>query len=424
MDLSRFLKRQGAAPAPQESGEKPALAEFAAASAGRIAAFLAKTQLFDAETYLRLYPEVKKQGVEPLRHFVQVGIHGGRNFTSPRAVARLWREVLRGEAPPERAAPALTAPERHRVAIYVSSLGNFFMQEIAAILKAGFDDLGVVAALRDENAPPQSGATHHIVVAPHEFFVLGNGRRFASEDFLARAVLFSTEQIQTQWFALSLPYLTRAKAVGDMNPQTAAILRKGGLKAVTAQPGFTPSFAPFAGGDAAAPDLREYAARPVDVAFTGTHSARREKLLASYAPLFAEMRTFIYYSRTRAPLRPETTPMAAPEASASLIRRSKVLINLHRDEYTYFEWWRIMQAFWMGAAVVSEPCFPHPAFKPGIHYFEESGRHIAHLAQWLARSDEGAAAAQAMRARAFDDLRTLAPAKNAALALLHAGGTA
>jgi hypothetical protein len=110
--------------------------------------------------------------------------------------------------------------------------------------------------------------------------------------------------------------------------------------------------------------------------------------------------------------------------TAALLQRAKILLNLHRDEYTYFEWWRLMQAFWHKAVVVTEACFPHRVFKPGVHYFEEAPRHMHHLIAWLARTPDGQAKANEMRERAHRDLIAHANARTAALALLGAGEAA
>jgi hypothetical protein len=440
VDLSRFLKPNAPAKAAAQAAADPrALRGEGDAIAASVATFLNRTGLFDREAYVRAYPDVAKSGLEPLHHFIRVGIHAGRSFTSLETIARLWREVLRAKDGDAAAAAALGDPARYRVAIYVSSLGNFFMTEIGEVLKAGFADAGVHAELFDENAAPDTKATHHVVVAPHEFFVLGEGRRWATDEFVSRAILFSTEQIQTQWFARSLVFLARAKAVADMNEQNAAILRKAGIRAVAVQAGFSPAFKPFASPqplDAAAfaglsaavrnfdQSSARFADRPLDVLFLGQQSRRREQLLASYAAKFADLNTFLYYSRATRPLSPADNPMASSKITAALLQRTKILLNLHRDEYTYFEWWRLMQAFWHKAAVITEPCFPHPIYKPGIHYFEEAPRHIHHLVEWLAKTPDGQAKAENVRAAAYGALREHSSAKAAAITLLQAGQVA
>ncbi len=408
------------------------------AIATAVAQFLVKTGLFDREAYVARYPEVARSGLDPLHHYMRHGIQAGLNCTSLATIARLWREVLQ-EKPTAETAPALDNPGRYRAAVYVSSLGNFFMTEIADVIVCGLREAGVDARRVSEKDAALPGITHHIVVAPHEFFVLGDGRKWATDEFVSRAVLFSTEQIQTQWFARSLVFLLRAKAVADMNQQTAAILRKGGVKAVAVQPGYASTFAPFS-PQATLPNTRafeglspgvlafdvtqaSFAARPIDLLFLGSLSPKREKHLAAFAPKLSKLNTFIYATRMSRPLNGETSPTASPEVTAALLQRSKVLMNIHRDEYTYFEWWRLMQAFWNRTLVVTEPCFPHPLYKPGIHYLEEAPRHMPHLVEWLVRSREGQDKAEEIRARAHADFNTLSTARNAALELLKAGGT-
>ena len=443
MDFTRFLgpRPPSKAAAAQSAADPRALRGENEAIAASIAKFLDRTGLFDREAYLRNYPDVAKSGLDPLHHFVRVGVHVGRHFTSEETIARTWRDVLQDSLAPAKPLPDPAAPSRYRVAIYVPTLGNFFMREIAQVVKAGFDDAAVPAEIRDEKSPPARDATHHIVIAPHEFFTLGEGKRWATDDFVSRAILFATEQIQTQWFARSLVFLVRAKAVADMNDQNAAIFRSAGIRALSVQPGYSENFAPFAhptrtlpssivfaGLSEAAhsfdPTTKSFAARPVDVLYLGQHSPRRDKLLASYAAKFANLSTFLYQTQSSSPLTLEQNPMAASEVTAALLERSKILINLHRDEYTYFEWWRLMQAFWKKTVVVTEPCLPHPVFKPGMHYFEEAPRHIHHLTEWLAKTPEGQAKAEQVRERAFRDLTTQANAKIAALTLLRMGGAA
>ncbi|MBP6014585.1 MAG: hypothetical protein KBA31_20320 [Alphaproteobacteria bacterium] len=435
MDLLRFFRPRPAKDKPGAVTDPRVLRGENEAIASAVAAFLTQTRLFDRDEYLRTYPDVAKSGLDPLHHFALVGVQAGRKFTSEQTIARLWREVL--ENAPTVVSPApMTDPARYRAAIYVSSLGNFFMTEIAEVLKAGFDDLGVRAELCDEKAEPRD-ATHHIVVAPHEFFFLGEGRRWANDAFVSRAIMVATEQLQTAWFARSLVFLLRAKAVADMNEQSAAILRKAGVRAVSVQPGFSAAFKPLAtpasgatlaalaplpdnvrAFDIAAPRLAD---RPLDLLFLGSHSARRERLLATYADKFADLQTFIHRRHMDRPLQPAADPMAATAVTAALLQRSKLLLNLHRDDYTYFEWWRLMQAFWLKTVVVTEPCFPHSIYKPGIHYFEEAPDRIPGLVEWLVRTKDGQAKAEEVRARAHRDFMAHSTAKVAAMALLAIG---
>lgn len=425
---------------PREIANDPrALRGDGDALAASVTNFLTRTGLFDREYYLAAYPDVAKSGIDPLHHFMRIGIQAGRSFTSIPAIAKLWREILNEQQAP-RVARALDNPSSYRAAIYVSSLGNFFMTEIAQILHAGFMDAGIAAQILTDKDQPAAEATHHIVVAPHEFFMLGQGRRFATEAFVSRAIMYATEQVQTAWFASSLAFLLRARAVADLNEQTAAVLKKGGVRAFAIQPGFTEAFTPFSaqrnlpakGAFASLPEATrnfdvanpDFAARPLDVLFLGTMSPKREKLLADYAPRLAKLNTYLYATRRTRPIDQALNPTAAPEVTAALLQRARILLNIHRDDHSYFEWWRLMQAFWQKTLVVSEPCFPHSLYKPGVHYLAESTRHIPHLIEWLVRTREGATKAEEIRRQAYATFIQHSTAKAAAIALLQAGDVA
>jgi hypothetical protein len=402
-----------------------------------VAQFLTRTGLFDRDHYVGTYPDVTKSGLDPLHHYMRWGIQAGFSCASRGRITRLWREVLQQEDPPPAPVRDFNAAGLN-AAVYVSSAGNFFMKEIADMILCGLQDAGVQATLLTDKDAPLPDATHHIVVAPHEFFVLGEGPKWANDAFVTKAIMYSTEQVQTTWFARSLVFLLRARAVADLNPQTAAILRKGGIKAFVVQPGHTSRFTAFAPGaplpvsrafDGLPPDVRDYdtsadayAKRPLDLLFLGSLSPKREKRLAAWASRFASLNTFIYATRVTKPLTMETAPTAQPAVTAALLQRSKLLLNIHRDEYTFLEWWRLMQAFWQKTLVVTEPCFPHPVYKPGIHYLEEAPRHIPNLVEWLVHAPDGHRKAEEIRTRAFKDLTTLSTARAAAIDLLRAGG--
>lgn len=429
-----------AGPAAKEGAQDPrALRGDPDALAAAVGKFLTRTGLFDRDFYAGQHPEAARTGIDPLHHFMRIGVQTGAAFTSTASIARLWRDVLKEPAPAIDTSP-LPNLSACKVAIYVSGTGNFFMNEIASILQAGFADAGVTALLLTDRDEPSPDATHHIVVAPHEFFTLGNGRRFASDEFVSRAIMYSTEQVQTQWFARSLPYLLRARAVADLNGQTAAILHKGGIRAFTVQPGFSEAFKPFAlqktlpdskAFASLSPQVRNFdamtspfAARPLDVLFLGSVSPKREKIFASFAPKFAQLNTFIYTTRLTRPIDEKTNPTASPHVTAALLQRSKVLLNIHRDDNIYFEWWRLMQAFWQKTLVVTEPCFPHPVYKDGVHFLTEAPRHMPHLIDWLVRSPEGHAKAEEIRSQAYATFVRQSTAKAAAFALLRAGEAA
>jgi len=73
-----------------------------------------------------------------------------------------------------------------------------------------------------------------------------------------------------------------------------------------------------------------------------------------------------------------------------LAQRAKIVLNVHRDWIGYFEWPRmVLQGFWQGACVVSDPGLSAPIFTSGVHYLEENLRHIGELVRWLLETEDG-----------------------------------
>jgi hypothetical protein len=49
----------------------------------------------------------------------------------------------------------------------------------------------------------------------------------------------------------------------------------------------------------------------------------------------------------------------------------------------------VMQGFWQGACVVSDPCFSDPFFVSGTHFLEEATRHLPELLHSLLGTPDG-----------------------------------
>jgi hypothetical protein len=117
-----------------------------------------------------------------------------------------------------------------RVAIGISSLGNFFMAEIAYMLQDAFHKLGVAVRIFVENeASTVLDCESIVIVAPHEFFLLGEGPR-ALEILRGSPslIMFNVEQPQTQWFRVGAQYMPHATAILDIHYHTAYQLAQSG----------------------------------------------------------------------------------------------------------------------------------------------------------------------------------------------------
>jgi hypothetical protein len=396
--------------------------------------------LFDHEVYLSLNPDLRSfDRAEAWEHYLKYGCDEGRHFTSPEGVARLLAEMepkLRAERYRFKMAAeaALAGMDNRdmvgrlrrrdiRVGVFCSSIGNFFMREIADLLAWGLEGEGIPAIQRDETGSPEEPFDLRVFVAPHEFFWLGAGREWAGVASAANSIMYNVEQAQTQWFGRAVPLLLKAPLVLDINFQTAEMLRRAGCNAVHFMPGHLPEarYAQpcldiseieltkgywFARQPYNWLDRDRLEDRPIDLLFIGARVPRRDAALRRLRGLADQHRFWCVY---REPAQPFTEQSAAAsEYGWALGQRAKIVLNIHRDWIGYFEWSRmVLQGFWQGACVVSDPGLPNPLFEPNVHYFEANLRNIGELLRWLLESAEGRDKLDRTRRAGYERARTL-----------------
>jgi tetratricopeptide (TPR) repeat protein len=418
--------------------------------------------LFDPEVYLSLNEDVRNAGVDPWEHFLKSGLCEARHFTNPATVARLLaqmdlelrearasfataaKQTLTGAANSEIA--ALFRQRNIRIGVFWNSEGNFFIREIADLLVWALRAEGIETFLRDENASKGERFDLRVFVAPHEFYFLGEGGAWKDLAGTPNTVLYNTEQVQTHWFCLAFPFLLKAPLVLDINFQTAEILRRADCNVVHFMPGHLPT-APYTQAYVDVSEIElikgySFARqrynwleinniddRPIDVLFIGSHAPRRDKALSRLGGLSDTFRFVCIYTPQEVPLREQSYSTTSTAINCALAQRAKIVLNIHRDWLGYFEWSRmVMQGFWQGACVVSDPSLPSPIFEPGVHYLEDNVRQIGELIRWLLETQEGREKLNATRMTGYDracglgSMRVaLAPVLNAFKQLLTSG---
>ncbi|MBN9507743.1 MAG: hypothetical protein J0I21_01360 [Alphaproteobacteria bacterium] len=383
---------------------------------------------FRPADYLALNPDAARARADPASHALFVGAGEGRTLFQPERLARLLRAPQPHDGAIAAPHDAVGASAELAVGLYVSSHGNVFMREIVTDLAADLTAAGIAVTVGDETAPIAARPARAIFVAPHEFFTLGAGPRWIREEVVAHAVMLNTEQAQTRWFALALPFLLASRGVIDLNAQMAALLGASGLPALhlTMAPPLAPAltradrehalFRALPDAAHAAPQATTpLAARPIDIAFFGATSPHRDAFFARHAAFFADYAT-LFHCRPigRGPIHAEGAEGGLARLAQHVGGHAKLVLNLHRDEYGYFEWHRIVRlGLCAGSVVVSEPCLPHPLFRAGTHYFEAPAEEIPRLIEWLLRTDDGRAAAQAAQDNARRLTETFSPARTA-----------
>lgn len=394
---------------------------------------LRRFDLFSEEDYLKRNEDVGEAGLDAFSHFLQAGALEERGRTDAEELARVMSSVLlHGHAarvPPPAALDAAHGGEAGEadtssdhaalvqdvgpIGIFVSSHGNLFMSDIAEDLARDLGAIGCSVSVLDETSPIDARPPVSLFVAPHEFFTLGSGRRWIRDDVLWQGFMFATEQVQTKWFQLSLPFILMSGGVIDICVQTAELFGRTGLPALHLLPGCRFQPAGLTEADrrhplfrvlpqaAQAPPLpaTAFSARPLDIAFFGNSSEKRDRFFGRNAAFFADYETFLYCRRAeRGPLLGQGEEDALSRLAAHVSGHAKIMLNIHREDFGYFEWHRMVRlGMCGGSVVVSDPCLPHPDFLAGEHYFQEQTRHMPDLLEWLLRSAEGQREAERVR---------------------------
>jgi hypothetical protein len=340
--------------------------------------------------YRALHPDVAQSDFDPAVHAIGFGAFEARRFFADEKL----RERI--ETPAPRREPSHdAAASLSQIGIYVGTHGNVFMRDIARDIAHDLAACGAAVRLGDETSPPDAPDGTRIIVAPHEFFTQGAGRAWMRDDIIRNAVLFGTEQVQTAWFAQSLPFLLMARAAIDMSPRTAAMLRQTGLPATDYLPSTLRPAEPLGAEDRAHPLLRSL---PSDIAFLGTDGPRRRAFFARHAGALDGFTSTIFLRD------PSAGPMhdaALTRLAAHIAAQTSIWLNIHQDEFGFFEWHRIVRLGMANASlVVSEPSERQRDFHPGTHYLEAEADRIPALLDWLLRSPDGQAEAQRIRANA------------------------
>jgi glycosyltransferase involved in cell wall biosynthesis len=381
------------------------------------------------------------------RHFVERGALDGSPLGPPDRIEE-WLRDLEARHPGvsheahaylrEAESPRPVA-DGHRVTIWASSAGNSFFREIALLLAHGFRSAGAEARVLDEHDEPEPvacpGRDHSIIVAPHEFFRLGEGSRRLSFEFLRRSSIWLAEQPGSSHFSHCLWYARFARRVLDTNPLTAVAWSELGLPARAFPLGWVAGFPDYAEGvEFASPAVRASQApaarrfvpldapladRPIDVFFNGVLTERRERFFAENAGLFAELSCALFMPTPRRPVTGELASALSAGDATALAQRAKISLNIHRDEMPYFEWHRIVvRGIWQQSLVVTEPSLRVPWLEPGLHYVECEIEELPRKLEWLLRTPEGRAEAEAIRQRALAAVRRRYPLRSFAASFL------
>jgi len=263
------------------------------------------------------------------------------------------------------------APSLPAVNVFVSATGNEFMRDIAANFVEAARLLGRESEVITDRLPDVDGSIN-LVVAPHEFFVLSDEPTAALKRAAAASVAICTEQPNTPWFHLSLDACQRGLLTFDINEHGTTALREFGVDARRLPFGAVPSMT------ATVDESARWEDRDLDMLFMGSLDPKRGSVLAGLASSLwhrhSELRLFPFDK----PVLPGTPGVVFGEEKYRLLRRAKVLVNVHRDRSThlppgseppaYFEWVRMVETMANGCVVLTEPSEGFAPLVPGEHF--------------------------------------------------------
>ncbi|MCB0520255.1 MAG: hypothetical protein KDD27_15055 [Saprospiraceae bacterium] len=294
------------------------------------------------------------------------------------------------------------------VAIYTNTGGNYFFNEIKALIAKGFQSLGYLVLELDETDGFENDALLHIVIACHEFFGLGDGKKYAKKPS-NRLILLNAEQPSSAWFRQSTVHYTDAIEVWDINYYSCQRLRES-IDHVRFLPlGFVKDLA-LLGEVRQLPENhctslldekirkgsflhRKFEDRPIDILFIGHASVRRQHFLAKNAAFFAKYNCYFYLTVLELGVVLDTKNKMNTRTAVGLAQRSKIILNIHHGTHPYFEWHRmVMHGFWQRGLVISDICGEAPPFVAGRDFvhapLDELPQKIAYFLETKAGKEE------------------------------------
>jgi hypothetical protein len=246
--------------------------------------------------------------------------------------------------------------------VFVAPTGNAFMRDIASWVAEAAGLLGRSATLHAAGGRPVDPDAVNLVVAPHEFYGLGDHTNREIDAAARISIPICTEQPGTTWFDVSRLFCEPSPMVLDINQHGVDALCGSGLDAHHLRLGGVPSM------DRRRPD----APRSRELLFLGGRTERRGERLAELAPLLWDRRVDLRMFSFSRPVREGAGAVVFAEAKYDLLADSLVLLNLHRDDTSpgYFEWARMIEAMANGCCVLTEPSTGFEPLEAGVHFVE------------------------------------------------------
>ena len=295
--------------------------------------------------------------------------------------------------------------EKYNIHVWETG-GNFFFAGMANYMRKVFNKIGMVETTQSV----YDSSVVDIVVAPHEFMYYDEGKNW-NDDRVSSAIYVNTEQWNTKWFSKSLDLISKSKKAMDINPNSTKALQSLDIDAV-----FFPMIQldqpdvnydnQFSFQDrkfidiSSKNDETDFENREIDILYIGASNPRRDTALANMAKTLSSYDTFIHSPNlVGQPIFKDDPDAIDFKNVCKLARNSKVLLNIHRDEYPYFEWHRLfLMGINNGCVVLTESCLENNFLtagtsrghlNPNASYIESSLSAMPETIKFLFDTDAG-----------------------------------
>lgn len=268
----------------------------------------------------------------------------------------------------------MSAPTSPRICFVTASGQNVFFGELFDAMRDELSRAGFRTETAVDHFPPVAEDLVYVVV-PHEFMPLTFPRAHPTRDQYRRTIALCTEQPGTVWFEQAAVICNHCAVTVDINHLGVDALREKGIDARLMRFGYVPSWDHW-GGD------RERD-RPVDVSFMGGHTERRAAMLGALAPVLDDRRGALHVFETAVPHTEDSPHFLSGERKWRELGRSKLIVNVHRDELGYFEWQRVLGAMANGCVVVTEHSLGCAPLVPGEHFVSTSYDSLPYVVEGL-----------------------------------------
>ena len=389
--------------------------------------------LFDYDDYLSMHRDLKGITFDPRLHYFKWGYLEQRLPCSPVKIVSKINSVLCNYAADDFTCLEYMQSEAreefgNQYTVTYHSSGNYFFQELAEYICQGLLEAGHTAHLCDETDIASKSGTHIIVIAPHEYFVFDGGRDLylTIKNISPQRTYYVTEQPQSKFGINQMQYLFDGSNIIDINLSNAIFCRHFGIDSYFLPVGSTKADHKIT---AKYPDssidgifidqaARNYdiekessiAQRPIDILYIGNSVPRRTSILAENSSLFNKYNSFIFTPEWPFPHKADSITTLNKNNALALCQRSKILLNIHRDEFHYFEWHRIvLRGLISGNVVITEPSYPVPGLVNGVHYLEYSLDEIPERIEYLLETEAGIALCQTISRNARNAFGSLYP---------------